>query len=126
MKFQENSALQQSIYWIKFIKCDWQYYQEGEVYFKKNSTAGLPEVSKLINSGTSKKQGDQRKHSFLEETKYSIKEKMDSLWTPTNEHSFDGSIFDGIDSSDSQTIFSYLKIFNMQCRKTLQWKITKK
>ena len=100
--------------------------QEGEVYFKKNSTVGLPEVSKLINSGTSKKQGDQRKHSFLEETKYSIKEKMDSLWTPTNEHSFDGSIFDGIDSSDSQTIFSYLKIFNMQCRKTLQWKITKK
>ena len=40
--------------------------QKGEVIFKKNLTAGLPELSKLINSAISKKQGDQRKHSFLE------------------------------------------------------------
>ena len=40
--------------------------QEGEVIFKKNPTVGLPEVSKLIDSAISKRQGDQRKHSFLE------------------------------------------------------------
>ena len=53
--------------------------QEGEVIFKKNSTVGLPEVSKLIDSAISKRQGDQRKHSFLERKKYSIKGTMDSL-----------------------------------------------
>ena len=40
--------------------------QEGDVIFKKNPAAGLPEVSKLINSSISKRQGDQRKHIFLE------------------------------------------------------------
>ena len=40
--------------------------QEGEVIFKKNPTVGLPEVSKLIDSAISKRQGDQKKHSFLE------------------------------------------------------------
>ena len=33
---------------------------------KKNPTVGLPEVSKLINLVMSKRQADQRKHSFLE------------------------------------------------------------
>ena len=41
--------------------------QEGEAIFKKNLTVGLPEVSRLINSATSKRQGDQRKHSFVED-----------------------------------------------------------
>ena len=40
--------------------------QEREVMFKKNSTVGLPEVSRLIDSAISKRQGNQRKHSFLE------------------------------------------------------------
>ena len=40
--------------------------QEGEIIFKKNPTVGLPEVSKLIDSAISKRQGEQRKHSFLE------------------------------------------------------------
>ena len=40
--------------------------QKGEVVFKKNRTIGLPEVSRLINSAISKRQGDQKKHSFLE------------------------------------------------------------
>ena len=43
--------------------------QEGEVIFKKNPTVGLPEVSRLINSAISKRQGDQRKHSFLKKKK---------------------------------------------------------
>ena len=40
--------------------------QKGEVILKKNPTVGLPEVSKLTESAISKRQGDQRKHSFLE------------------------------------------------------------
>ena len=40
--------------------------QEGEVIFKKNPTVGLPEVSHLIDSAISKRQGDQRKDSLLE------------------------------------------------------------
>ena len=39
--------------------------QEGEAVFKKNSTGGLSEVSRLINLAISKKEGHQRKHSFL-------------------------------------------------------------
>ena len=49
--------------------------QEGEVIFKKNPRGGLLEVS---DSVISKRQGDQRKYSFLEK-KNSIKEKMDLL-----------------------------------------------
>ena len=52
--------------------------QEGEVIFKKNPRVGLLEASKLIDSVISKRQGDQRKYSFLEK-KNSIKEKMDLL-----------------------------------------------
>ena len=40
--------------------------QEGVVILKKNFTVGLPGVSRLINSAISMRQGDQRKHSFLE------------------------------------------------------------
>ena len=53
--------------------------QEGEVIFKYNPTVGLPEVSKSIDSAINKSQRDQRKHSFLEKKKNSIKGKMDSL-----------------------------------------------
>ena len=53
--------------------------QEGEVISKKNPRVGLPEVSKLIDSDISKRQGDQGKHSFFEKKKYSIKAKMDLL-----------------------------------------------
>ena len=34
--------------------------------FKKNPKAGVLEVSKLIDSAISKRQGDQTKHNFLE------------------------------------------------------------
>ena len=65
--FQENSssALQQSIQLSSLSEID-NIIQEGDVIFKKNPTAGLPKVSELIDSAISKKEGDQRKHSFLE------------------------------------------------------------
>ena len=36
------------------------------MFKKKNSTVGLEEVSRLIDSGRSQRQGDQRKHSLLQ------------------------------------------------------------
>ena len=40
-----------------------------EYYFYYFLIVGLPEVSKLIDSAISKKQGDRRKHNFLERKK---------------------------------------------------------
>ena len=40
-----------------------------------------------------------------------MKGKMDSLWTPRNITSVKGSCYEAIDSSISQNIFSYLKMF---------------
>ena len=43
-----------------------------------------------------------------------MKGEVDSLQTPRNATSLDGSCYEAIDSSISQNIFSYLKIFSMQ------------
>ena len=51
---------------------------------------------------------------------------MDSLRTPKNIASLDGSCYGAIDSSISKNIFSYLKIFSMQCRKNFTVKDNKK
>ena len=56
---------------------------------------------------------------FSWETKYSIKAKMDWLWTPRTITSPDGSCYKAIDSSISQNIFSYLKMFSMQCKENI-------
>ena len=92
--------------------------QEEEAIFKKNHTEGLPDVFKLIESALSKRQRDQRKHSFLERKKYYIKRKMDSLWKPRISHHFMDQAMKQIHSSFSKNIFSYLKMFSMQCRKS--------
>ena len=42
---------------------------------------------------------------------------MDSLWILRNITSLDASCYEAIDSSILQKIFSYLKMFSMQCRK---------
>ena len=44
---------------------------------------------------------------------------MDSLWTPRNITSLDESRYEAIDSSISQDLFWYLKMFSMQCRKNI-------
>ena len=70
--------------------------QEGEVIFKKNPTVGLPEVSKLIDSVISKRQGDRRKHSFLE--RKNILHKRENGFTMRNQNiaSLDGSGYEAI------------------------------
>ena len=73
----------------------------------------------------SKRQGDQREHSFLDK-KYFIKGKINSLWTPKNITAIDGWYYEAIDSSISQEIFSYLKMLSMQCRKNIRVKDNKK
>ena len=51
---------------------------------------------------------------------------MDSLWTPRNVTSLDGLCYEAIDSSVSKNIFSYLKMFSMQCRKNITVEDNKK
>ena len=55
-----------------------------------------------------------------------MKGEVDSLQTPRNATSLDGSCYEAIDSSISQNIFSYLKIFSMQCRKNITVEDNKK
>ena len=135
----EFSCLYDTYYWWKFQKSPWSkdhhlfnnqsiqlsssskndnIIQEAEKFLKQKSTVGLPEVSKLIDSVMSKRQGDQREHSFLDK-KYFIKGKINSLWTPKNITAIDGWYYEAIDSSISQEIFSYLKMLSMQCRKNI-------
>ena len=100
--------------------------QEGEVIFKKNLTVGLPEVSKLIDSAISKRQGDLRKHSFLERKKILQKRESGVTMSTQNITSLDGLGYEAIHSSISQNIFSYLKMFSMQCRKNITVEDNKK
>ena len=51
---------------------------------------------------------------------------MDSLWTPKNIITLDGSSYEAIDSSISQNIFSYLKMFSLQYRKNITVEDNKK
>ena len=52
--------------------------QVGEVIFKKNPIVSLPEISKLIDSAIRKRQGDQRKHKFVEKK---ILDKKENVFT---------------------------------------------
>ena len=100
--------------------------QEGEVMFKKNLTVGLPEVSMLIDSAISKRQRERRKHSFLERKKILHKRENGFTVSTKNITSLDGSGYEAIHSSISQNIFSYLKMFSMQCRKNITVEDNKK
>ena len=51
---------------------------------------------------------------------------MDSLWTPRNITSLDGSCYKAIDSSSSHNIFSYLKMFSMLCTENITVEDNKK
>ena len=51
---------------------------------------------------------------------------MYSPWTPRNITSLDGLCLEAINSSVSQSIFSYLKLFSMQCRKNITVEDNKK
>ena len=88
----------------------------------KNGAVGLPEVFKLIDSAISKRQGDRRKHSFLERKK--ILHKRENRFTMCT--SLDGSSYEATHSTISHNIFSCLKMFNMQCRKIITVEDNKK
>ena len=85
----------------------------------KNPTVGLLKVSKLIDSAISKGQVDRRKHSFLERKKKLHKRENGFTMSTQNVTSLDGSSYEAIHSSISQNIFSYLKMFSMQCRENI-------
>ena len=71
--------------------------QEEEEIFKKNPTVLLPEVSNLIDPTiVSKRQGDQRKHSFLERKKILHKRENGFIMSTQNTLSLDGSNYEAI------------------------------
>ena len=80
----------------------------------------------MIDSATSKRQGDRRKHSFLERNKTLHKMEHGFTMSTQNIASLDGSSYEAIHSSISQNIFSYFKIFFHVSEKLLQFRITKK
>ena len=94
--------------------------------FKKSLTVGLPEVSKLIDSAISKGQGDRRKNSFLERKKILHKRENGFTMSTQNITSLDGLGYEAIHSLISQSIFSYLKMFSLQCRKNITFEDNKK
>ena len=51
---------------------------------------------------------------------------MDSLWIPRNITSFETLCYEAIDSSVSQNILLYLKMFSMQCKKSITVEDNKK
>ena len=76
--------------------------QEEEAIFKKNHTEGLPDVFKLIESAISKRQRDQRKHSFLERKK--ILHKKENGFTMKTQNHF-------MDQAMKQSTHQFQKIF---------------
>ena len=93
-------ALQQTIELSLSSEID-NIINKGEVIFMKNPTVGLPEVFKLIYSARSKRQGDQKKLSFLEKKILHNRENGFTM-TPINITPLDGSCYEAIDSLFSQ------------------------
>ena len=119
MQENSSSAIQKSIDKIKFIKWDWQYYSRERSNFqeKPNSRFQLS----IFPDWLSNKQETRRPKETLRKTWEKKKKrengKMASLWIPSNITWLDGLCYEVIESSISQNIFSYLKMFRMQCRK---------
>ena len=80
----------------------------------------------LIDSAICKRQGDRRKHGFLERKKMLHKRENGFTMSTQNITSLDGSGYEAIHLSVSQNIFSYLKTFSMQCRKDITVEDNKK
>ena len=103
-----------------------------QVIFKKNPTLSLPKVYRLIDSAISKRQGDQRKHIFFEKKILHKRKNEFTMNTMCHitlcdyKHPEISSCYEAIDSSVLQNIFSYLKMFSMQCRKNITVEDSKK
>ena len=100
--------------------------QKGEVIFKKNRTIGLPEVSRLINSAISKRQGDQKKHSFLEKKTTALKGKWIHYEHPEISHHLMGHAIKQSTHQSDKIFFHISKCWACNTEKTLKLKITNK
>ena len=97
--------------------------------FKKNPKAGVLEVSKLIDSAISKRQGDQTKHNFLEKEIFHKREKMEK-WInyelPEISHHLMDRAMKQSTHQFHKILFHISKCLACNVEKTLQLKITKK
>ena len=74
-------------------------------FSRKTPHLSITNQLSMIDSAISKRQGDRRKHSLLDRKKIL--------------HKRENGVNEAILSSISQNIFSYLKIFSIQCRKNI-------
>ena len=118
---QENSSssLQQLITRNKFIKWGWQYYSRGRRNVQEKPHGRFTrsiQIDWLIDKPeTRRPKGTQ----FSGKKKILHKRKNGFNMSTQNITSLDGSSYEAIHSSISQNIFSYLKMFSMQCRKII-------
>ena len=99
--------------------------QEGEVIFKKNPTVGLPEVSKLIDSAISKRQGDQRKQFSWEKI---LHERENGFTMNTQKHYITWwfVLWSNVLINFTKYFFISQNVPHAMQKKTLQLEITKK
>ena len=100
--------------------------QEGEVIFKKNPTVSLREVSKLVDSAIIKRQGDQRKHSFLEKKILHNRENGFTMKHPKTSHQLIDCAMKQSTHHFHHFLFYISKYLAYNAEKTSQLKITKK
>ena len=98
--------------------------QDGEVIFKENHAVGLLEVSKLIDSAISKRQGDQKKHNFSE--KKILHKRENGFTMNTKKYHITWSIDLWSNQLINFTKFRISKYLACNAKETLQLKKTKK
>ena len=101
-------------------------FERKNKFSRKTPYLSVTNYVSMIDSVISKRQGDRRKHSFLDRKKYCIKGKMESLWAPRISHHL-------MDQAMKQSTYPFHKIFfhiskylAINSGKILQLKITKK
>ena len=94
-------------------------FKRKKRFSRKSPHLSITNQLSLIDSAISKRQGNRRKHSFLERKKILHERENGFTMSTQNITPLDGSSYEAIHSSISQNIFSYLKIFSMQCRKII-------
>ena len=94
--------------------------------FKKTPTVGLQEVSRLINLAIKKRQGDQRKHSFLEKKNTAQNGKWIHYEHPEVSHHLVDRALKQSTRQFYKILFHISKCLACSAEKTLQLKTTRK
>ena len=95
-------------------------------FSRKTPHLSITNQLSMTDSAISKRQGDRRKHSFMERKKYCIKGQMESLWEYRISHHLIDQTMKQSTHKFHKTFFSYLKMLSIQCRKNIAVEDNKK